>query len=275
MPQAYIQANKKRVANNLKYRGGPKLLGLFFLVLQQFHRGHIETLKPTHPGEAYIDDAKALPRQRADVYLPSGSGPYPSVILVHGGAGPFGNPKSRAMVFSNATLSDSLNDVENAISWWVNRASKYSLNAQRVAIVGLGSGGTLAMLGAQKHHRALCHVISIYGYYDWVRPTGLLAWLMRKFGIGEVDPIQFSPIEQAEKLPIPTTILHGTSDRLSRIEYAKAYALKRESLQLPVNLHLYSDLGHGFLERTSHPRSLSAVEEILAALESHRSSLDW
>jgi acetyl esterase/lipase len=271
-------------------------MGLIGLLLNKLHRKPIETTKPSHPRELYGNTDSAAPQQRADVYLPRGNGPYPSVILVHGGGAILGHIRSPAVaylatrlvnvgyavvsvdyrrVFHGGTMKEGVEDLEQAIDWWFDRIQTYSLDAQRVAMLGIGNGGTLALLATKRHGARLCRVISIYGHYDWCSPRGLLATIMRHFGLGKADPTIFSPLYQLDDVPTPLTLLHGSEDRLAPVVYAKALAIRREQLGLPVDLHTYGGLGHGFLENPSHPQSLSAIEEVLAALHTHRSALDW
>ena len=172
-------------------------------------------------------------------------------------------------------LATAAHDVEQAIEWWVARIGDYVLDAQRIALIGLGVGANVSMLAARKHNRALCRLISIYGFYDWARPQGVLSWLFRRYAVKTSSIAEVSPIEHAHELSMPVTILHGAKDRLSPIAYARAFHERREHHKLTTDLQVYGNLGHGFLELSGNPQCLSAIEAILAALESHRSSLDW
>jgi len=270
-------------------------MGLIGLLFGKLRRGTIDTVKPTHLGERYRNATPGQTHQTADVYLPRGNGPYPSVILVHGGGAVLGHVRSPAIaylatrlvnvgyavvsvdyrrVFHGGSMHEAVDDLDQAIDWWFDRIQKYSIDAQRVAVLGIGNGGTLALLSARRHGKRLCRIISVYGYYDWVQPRSLLASLMRYFGLRKSDPTLFSPVYQLDEVSTPMTLLHGSEDWIAPVAYAQAFAARREQLGLPADLHIYSALGHGFLENPNHPQSLSAIEEVLAALHTHRSALD-
>ena len=283
------------MSDDLQITAGPTILGLFGLLLNKLRQRPFDPTLPTHPAESYNSDGKSTVEQCADIYLPKHSGPYPSVVLVHGGGGILGHLRSPAIayvatrlvnvgyavvsidyrrVLHRGTMKDSLDDVDRAVDWWFDRVQKYSLDAQRVAILGFGNGGTLGLLSGKRNGNRLCRIISLYGYYDWRSPRGILATLMRRYVLGISDPEEFSPLYQLDKVTTPITLIHGAKDRLAQLPYAQALASRREELALPVDLHTYSGLGHGFLDNPSHPQSLSAVEEVLAALNTHRGALD-
>jgi acetyl esterase len=283
------------VSNSLQITAGPSILGLLGLLLSKLRQNSFEPIEPTHPAECYMPSGEGHAEQFADVYLPKSSGPYPSVILVHGGGGVLGHLRSPSIafvatrlvnvgyavvsidyrrLFHQGTMKDSIQDLEQAINWWFDRIQKYSLDAQRVAILGFGNGGTLSLLSGQRNGNRLCRIISLYGHYDWKSPRGILAELMRRFVLGTSDPADYSPLFQLDEVMTPITLIHGAKDRLSPLAYVQAFAARREGLGLPTDLHTYSALGHGFLENPSHPQSLSAVEEVLAALHTHRGALD-
>jgi acetyl esterase/lipase len=97
-----------------------------------------------------------------DAYLPAGPGPFPGVILIHGGAWKSGSRQDESKVAS-LLASDgfaafavdyrlvspypaALHDVEDAVLFIRRHAQEYSLDASRVGAMGFSAGGELAAL---------------------------------------------------------------------------------------------------------------------------------
>jgi len=116
----------------------------------------------------YLDIAYATvsKTQTLDVYLPNtGTGPFPTIISIHGGGFAFGNNRGTelatalkalergyAVVSVNYRLSGeavypaAINDVKAAIRFARANASKYKLDPSRFASFGSSAGGHLAAL---------------------------------------------------------------------------------------------------------------------------------
>jgi acetyl esterase/lipase len=114
---------------------------------------------------AYAD---ASVSQKLDIYLPNnGSGPFPVIVAIHGGAFLMGDKadgqltpmlagldRGYAVVSMNYRLSSEakfpaqVNDVKAAIRWIRANASKYNLDPNKIVAWGGSAGGYLAaMLG--------------------------------------------------------------------------------------------------------------------------------
>jgi len=120
---------------------------------------------PQHPDLAY---ATLSPTQKLDLYLPLGSGPFPLVLMVHGGAFLFGDkaePMSShgtdellehgyAVAVMNYRLSGEakapaqIKDVKTAVRWLRAHAHEYHLDPEKFAAWGGSAGANLvALLG--------------------------------------------------------------------------------------------------------------------------------
>jgi acetyl esterase len=104
---------------------------------------------------------------KARMYRPQGSGPFPAVIDIHGGAwsgGDLTDGELRDEALSRAGIlvaavefrdgadgyPSSLQDINYAVRWLKSRASELRVRPDRVALTGNSSGAHLAMLAAMR-----------------------------------------------------------------------------------------------------------------------------
>ena len=103
---------------------------------------------------------------KADVYQPAGDGPYPGVLLVHGGAWRAGNKllaTALARRLAGAGYSvmaidyrlapehkfpAQLEDCQAALAWMVANAGQYKIDVERIGGCGYSAGGHLVALMA-------------------------------------------------------------------------------------------------------------------------------
>ena len=122
-------------------------------------------IKPTAKDLAY---ASRSSEQKLDIYLPNGTGPFPLIVHVHGGAFKFGDKaggpsedavgvflaSGYAVASLNYRLSGEakapaqIQDVKAAVRWLRAHAAEYKLDPNRFVAWGESAGGNLvAMLG--------------------------------------------------------------------------------------------------------------------------------
>ena len=101
---------------------------------------------------------------RADLFVPKGDGPFPGVLMIHGGGWTAG---SKAQMVGHAQLAAErgytvmsinyrlapkhkfpaqIHDCKTAIRWWRERAEQYKLDVNRIAAYGYSAGGHLACM---------------------------------------------------------------------------------------------------------------------------------
>lgn len=153
-------------------------------------------LQPTWGHVAY---ASTSPRQRLDLFVPDGAGPFPLVINIHGGGFRMGSkemldaPLAKALLAQGVAVASlnyrlsgearfpaAVQDVSAAVRFLRANAAQYRLNPQRFVAFGQSAGGNLAsMLGTTGHTRqfedpALGHAgvsAAVQGVIDWFGPA--------------------------------------------------------------------------------------------------------
>ena len=118
---------------------------------------------PQYPDLAYTT---ASPAQKLDLYLPDGLGPFPVVLIVHGGAFMFGDKshdismagtdqllgRGYAVANVNYRLSGEakapaqIQDAKTAVRWLRAHAGEYRLNPHKIGAWGSSAGANLAAL---------------------------------------------------------------------------------------------------------------------------------
>lgn len=182
-------------------------------------------------------------RLTLDGHVPEGKGPFPAIILVHGGGWVAGD-KQQYITYIFQPLSDAgfawfsinyrlapqfkfpaaVEDVEAAVGWIKANAAKYKVDAKRIVLIGESSGGHLvSFVGARNQPGARVDaVVSIYGIHDFISAS--IAWrpipveILQLFGIPAVNAksapilIKASPVVYVSKDMPPFLLMHGSND---------------------------------------------------------------
>jgi len=137
------------------------LLPVVLVVASGARLGGAEESFEVYPRQPYSQTDKKL---LADVYVPSGDGPYPGVLLVHGGAWRFGHRGQMRWVaellarngFTAVSITyrlaphhrfpAQLQDCRQALNWMHARAERFKIDAARIAGYGYSAGGHLVAL---------------------------------------------------------------------------------------------------------------------------------
>ncbi|MBL8178719.1 MAG: alpha/beta hydrolase [Bryobacterales bacterium] len=178
-----------------------------------------------------------------DAYVPDGKGPFPTVIVVHGGGWVNGTKRTYVTpVFPVLTKAGfawftvnyrlapqykypaATEDVDAAIRWVRAHARQYKVDTKRIALLGESAGGHLvAYAGAKRAKGAeVSAVVDFYGPHDLLKrekERGEVTKNLREFlGVDKLDEAGIatlrhaSPITYVKKGLPPFLFIHGTKD---------------------------------------------------------------
>lgn len=273
-------------------RTSPSIAGALRSLWTLISPDAFEPRPPSHPGLPYrtARAGRGTP-PLADVYMPDGDGPHPSVLLVHGGGFVVGNRAMKPIrylgaelsragwavcapsyrrVFRGGRLDEMVDDVRTAAAWWLEQAATLKLDRGRFVLAGISAGGTLTQLAArQLPPTAFAHWIGIFGLYDFAGWRGPLANLSGPMLMRTTDPDEIaarSPV-RLEPLPIPTTLLHGTHDSMVPFEQAERLHARRRELGLPSRLLTYEGAEHAFFNDARSEVCERGLADLLQVLE--------
>jgi pectinesterase len=214
---------------------------------------------------------------RLDACVPDGNGPFPAVIMVHGGGWSSGDktqgvqplfePISRAGLgwFSlnyrqapKHRYPASVEDVETAIRWLKQHAVELKVDPERLALLGESAGGHLVALAVvrAKDDTRVAAAIPFYAPVDLESDTerrgGLSLSLRDLFGRSYVvdDEVtkllrEASPINYVHAGLPPFLLVHGTADM--SVPYSQSVRLqaKLKEVGVPCDLITIDDGVHG------------------------------
>lgn len=220
---------------------------------------------------------------KLDAYVPDGPGPFPAVILVHGGGwnagdksggpskgymAPMHEPLARAGFawFSiNYRLTPKhrypacIEDVETAIRWVKAHATEYHIDPARVALSGESAGGHLVALAAVRMTDAtrLAAIVDFYGRHDMVGTTKLGEALPRSIAAlvdrevldvaTETRLREASPLDHVRPGLPPFLLVHGDKDASVPYSHSVALEARLKVSGVPCDFITIKDGVHGMI----------------------------
>ena len=219
-----------------------------------------------------------------DIYQPPKPGIYPALVVIYGGGWQNGDPTKNASfnrymaergytVFAidyrhapRYQFPAQLEDVQAALTFIHQNATKYEADPKRLALLGRSAGGHLAMLAAyQPDALPIQAVVSYYGPFNltsgykeppYPDPLNVRAVLEAFLG-GTPDelPEQYAKASPASYVtrPLPPTLLvHGSRDHIVEVRFARnmynrlgATGTTRVLLEIPWAEHAFDAIFNG------------------------------
>lgn len=225
-----------------------------------------------------------------DASVPDGPGPFPVVILIHGGGWSAGDKRANGIAPAFAPLTQAgiawfsinyrlapkhpfpacVEDVETAIRWVKAHAKDYHIDPQRLGLAGFSAGGHLAALVGTRGGPGL----DVQAVATFAGVLDLESYAQRSPKIAEV----FGPAVSAAALPAalralsPTThlrpglppflLIHGTVDPLVLPAQSENFAAQLRALGISHELVLVEKGAHslpGWIELGSDFRARFAA----------------
>lgn len=251
-----------------------------------------------------IDDVvvSEFPHQNltVDIHRPSGEGPFPVLVYLHGGGWILGSPKTHRrlgfrfveqgfVVFNvhyrlapEHPFPAAFDDCVSALRWVIANAAEYGGDPSRLAMGGDSAGGNLtaavAASLAQAGEQLLKAILLIYPALDFATMNGpetmadggpdLMGMMVGSY-IGHdrealIQDTRVSPIHVAEHLP-PTHILCGTADTL--LEDCKVLGQRLSAAGIDHESVIYEGMPHGFVQLEEFfPEARQSIERMAAFL---------
>jgi acetyl esterase/lipase len=246
-------------------------------------------IEPMFAGVAGRPGSAEGTRPRLDVYVPQGQGgPRPGVTLVHGGGFSMGSRAMKPVRFlaralvdhgfvvlacdyrlaPRATIVDQIDDVAAAVRFTREQGPQFGVDQRRRFVVGFSAGATLALLAAERATLGIAGITSVFGLYDFAELDGVLGGWFRRRVLGDDTPataLRHSILGSGGPA-VPLTLLHGMSDTLVPHHQAVALSARRQTLGLPVRLHLYPNAQHAFFNDPSSPAAAAGLRDLMASL---------
>ena len=250
---------------------------------------------PSFEGQAYAPPHRlpwARPA-RADVYLPEGEGPFPSILWVHGGGFTVGRRHMKPMrhlttlcrragfavasidyrlLLRGGRLDEGVADVEAAWRWWRGQAERFNLDVNRMALGGLSAGGCLALLATERlladvatAPRCLVSGFALYDLGELDRGAArLLSRLVGGKGGGEVRRSR-SPVGRPP-LDLPILALHGDADAVVPVVQARNWLQNRQHTTAETLYRELAGAEHAFFNDPTSAHAQEGSAEIVAFL---------
>jgi acetyl esterase/lipase len=215
---------------------------------------------------------------RLDVSVPEGAGPFPVVVIVHGGGWgngdkqkditPLFEPLTRAHFtwFSiNYRLAPTnrwpacFEDVQTAIRWVKSHAAEYKGDPRRLALIGYSAGGQLVCQAAV----LATNDTRVQAVVGFAPPTDLVADTERRGGLSKSlqalldrervdDQVGatlklMSPLNHVKAGLPPFLLIHGTVDKSVPYQQSLNFQAKLKENGVPCDLVTVSNAPHNLM----------------------------
>lgn len=232
-----------------------------------------------------VSDVQLTPNVRAEILVPSGTPPFPTLIYLHGGGWSIGSPASHAkltrqlctgagmlVVSVDYRLAPEfpfpvpLEDCVSAALWTRAHVAEHGGDPQRISIGGDSAGGNLsaAVINDLRGEMSFRAALLIYGAFDLlvsrrdydvyapeedpVLPKSLMDLMLQAYlsGGASTDDPRVSPVHADLSNFPPACLLVGAIDPL--VGDSRTFHAKLQKAERSSELHEYADMPHAFMQ---------------------------
>ncbi|MCC9609121.1 alpha/beta hydrolase [Blastopirellula sp. JC732] len=229
---------------------------------------------------------------KVDLYLPEGEGPFPGVLMVHGGAW-LGGDRSRMAVHAlqlarNGYVVASigyrlapvhkfpaqLDDCRTALDWLRQHAVEYHIDPNRIAGYGFSAGAHLVCLTAMTTSdpaEGLCAVVAGGTPCDLTLEPATSIRLAYFLGGSRAEKPevyrQASPAKFVSDKAPPMFFFHGTADDLVPLAAVKAMCADLDQAGCRTQICEIDNAGHigSFISPQARQEAVKFLDEVLQA----------
>jgi acetyl esterase len=250
-----------------------------------------------------IEFTKTPVSQKMDAHIPPGKGPFPTVILVHGGGWTQGHKTINFVtpLFEPLTRTGytwftidyrlapqypypaAVEDVEAAIRFVKEHAKEYKVNPRKIVLMGESAGAHLVNLIGARNRPPLnvAAVVSFYGPMDMVEfckqfdgkpmPASMKDFFQITScdGAGAAKIREASPATYLSRKTPPFLFIHGTKDEAVPYSQSPLGMALLKKVGVSSDLITVQDGIHGVMNWEKDPKFQGYKAEMIAWLHKH------
>lgn len=236
-------------------------------------------------------------RGTLDIITPGGTGPFPIVVIIHGGGWSEGSkeeahkharmllPYGLASVMPNYRLTTThphpaqQDDILSVLDWIASQAASFGGDIERVGLTGWSAGGHLAaqvgLLATRRNVHHPCRIRCIHpvcGVFDlplWLQDCPQYASQIHGLAGGPTLSPLLSPITLIHPDAPPFRLTHGTADLIVPPNQSERMYDALTKASVPASCHLIPGEHHTSL-RTDRPEEpLGGIEGFIRFFHDH------
>lgn len=166
---------------------------------------------------------------------------------------------------------DSVKDIKSGVEWLKQQDA---VDPDRIIAYGGSYGGFMVLASLVEYPElwaAGVDIVGIANFITFLENTGDWRREHREAEYGSLEEDreflrEISPINHVEKIQAPLLVLHGENDPRVPVEEARQIADRLEERDVPVQLKIFSDEGHGFQKRENR---IEAYQTVVNFLDRH------
>jgi acetyl esterase/lipase len=201
------------------------------------------------------------PRQRLDIYVPEGQGPFPMIIFTYGGSWDSGSKNDygfagRALASRGYVVAIPdyrlvptvqypvfVDDIAAAIDWVNTHAAEFGGDAERIFAMGHSAGAYNVVQAVLRNNleAKVKAMVTLAGPFDFLpldSPKSIAAFS----GVTELNETQ--PINGNLAAAPPILLLHGSADQTVRIRNSQSLYAAWQKASRPAEIKIYDGVSH-------------------------------